>query len=198
MPLPTPQPRKHLHHRAVSYDGYLREDGLWDIEARMTDTKAYPMVSPEKGAMLAGEPIHDMYIRATVDDTMTIVEITAVMASRPFAECPQAVDPMQNMVGATMGRGWRQAIEKAMGGIEGCTHLRELLFNMATAAFQTIPVYQAHRHNRTTIAPSADGQPPPHLGKCLAWDFNGPVVQRNYPAFVGWQPLLKAKAPGSS
>jgi hypothetical protein len=195
LPLPSPHLRKHLHRRQVSYDGYLREDGLWDIEARMTDTKAYDMVTRDRGDMPAGTPIHDMYIRATVDDNMTIREIYAVMASRPFAECPQAEDPMQKMVGATMGPGWRHTIEKAIGGIQGCTHLRELLFNMATAAYQTIPVYQAHREDRTTISPGAGGQPPPHLGKCMAWDFNGPVVKRNYPAFVGWQPLVKAKAP---
>ncbi|MES2401174.1 MAG: DUF2889 domain-containing protein [Pseudomonadota bacterium] len=194
MSLPPPQPRKHLHHRKVSYDGYLREDGLWDLEARMTDSKAYPMSTPDRGDMPAGTPIHDMYIRATVDDSMKIVEITAVMASRPFPECPKAEDPMQKMVGATMGPGWRHTIEKAIGGIQGCTHLRELLFNMATAAYQTIPVYQAHMHKRTTISPDAEGKPPPHLGKCMSWDFNGPVVQRIYPQFVGWQPLVKVKA----
>ncbi|WP_414708625.1 DUF2889 domain-containing protein [Ramlibacter sp.] len=38
---------------------------------------------------------------------------------------------MQAMVGVRMGPGWRQALEKALGGAKGCTHLRELLFNMA-------------------------------------------------------------------
>ena len=54
---------------------------------------------------------------------------------------------MQQMIGVTMGPGWRQAIERALGGVRGCTHLRELLFNMATAAYQTIPAYR-HRLRR--------------------------------------------------
>lgn len=195
MPLPLSLPRKHLHHRQVAYDGFLREDGLWDIEARMTDTKAYAMVSADKAVMPPGTPVHDMLIRVTVDDTLTIREIFAVMDSRPFAECPQAQQPMQKMLGVRMGPGWRHAIEKALGGVQGCTHLRELLYNMATAAYQTIPVYKAHRGQRTTLAPEADGKPPRHLGKCLAWDFNGPAVQRHYPQFVGWQPLVKVKNP---
>ena len=33
--------------------------------------------------------------------------------------------------------------------------------------------------------------PPYHLGKCIAWDFDGPVVQRHYPKFAGWQPLKR-------
>lgn len=197
MSLPPPQPRKHLHHRQVSFDGYLREDGLWDIEAQMIDTKAYPMVSPEKGPMAPGMPVHDMYIRATVDDTLTIREISTAMASKPFSECLKAQDPMQKMVGVRMGPGWRHAIEKAVGGTRGCTHMRELLFNLATAAYQTIPVYQTHREDLSIMPPGVDGQPPRHLGQCLAWDFNGVVVQRHYPMYVGWQPLVKAKPVGS-
>lgn len=188
MPLPAPQARSHLHTRAVVYRGYRREDGLWDIEAEMTDTKTYALERSERGDMPPGTPIHGMAIRATVDDQMTIREISTAMDHTPFGECRGGVDPMQQMVGVTMGPGWRQAIDKALGGIKGCTHLRELLFNMATAAYQTVPVYR-ERLRRQSGVPEADNAAPPyHLGKCLAWDFNGAVVQRHYPRFTGWQP----------
>ncbi|MDP2819215.1 MAG: DUF2889 domain-containing protein [Polaromonas sp.] len=191
MPLPAPQARSQLHTRAVVYRGYRREDGLWDIEAEMTDTKTYTLERSERGEMPPGTPIHGMAIRATVDDQMTIREISTAMDRTPFDECRASVDPMQQMVGVTMGPGWRQAIEKALGGIKGCTHLRELLFNMATAAYQTVPVYR-ERLRRQSGVPEADNAAPPyHLGKCLAWDFKGAVVQRHYPKFVGWQPLKK-------
>ena len=192
LPLPPPQTRTHLHHRKVDYNGYLRDDGLWDIEARVTDTRTYAIDAPGRPKLDAGLPVHDMLIRATVDDAMTIQEISAVMESRPFGECMQAQAPMQKMVGATMGPGWRQAIEKALGGIQSCAHLRELLFNMATAAYQTIPVYRAHLAKLSNIPPDATGKPPHHLGKCVAWDFNGSVVLRNYPQFAGWQKLPDA------
>jgi len=191
MPLPAPQARSHLHTRAVVYRGYRRDDGLWDIEAEMTDTKTYALERSERGDMPPGTPIHGMAIRATVDDQMTIREISTAMDHTPFGECRQGTDPMQQMVGVTMGPGWRQAIEKALGGIKGCTHLRELLFNMATAAYQTVPVYR-ERLRRLSGVPEADNAGPPyHLGKCLAWDFNGAVVQRHYPKFAGWQPVKK-------
>lgn len=191
MPLPAPQAREHLHTRAVVYRGYLREDGLWDIEAEMTDTKTYALDRSERGDMPPGTPIHGMAIRATVDDQMTIREISTAMDHTPFGECRQGTDPMQQMVGATMGPGWRQAIEKALGGIKGCTHLRELLFNMATAAYQTVPVYRERQRRQSGVPEAENAAPPYHLGKCLAWDFNGPVVQRHYPKFAGWQPLKK-------
>lgn len=195
LPLPSPQTRTHLHTRNVTFRGYQRDDGLWDIEAEMSDTKTYALNTSEKDTLQPGTPIHDMAIRVTVDDTMTIREIATSMASTPFPECPQAQDPMQQMVGFTLGPGWRQAIEKTIGSVKGCTHLRELLFNMATAAYQTIPTYRAHQRKLSGISVPATGQPPYHLGKCMSWDFNGPVVQRNHPEFFGWQPLTKVTSP---
>ena len=191
MPLPAPQPRTHAHTRAVVYRGYHREDGLWDIEAELTDSKTYALERSERGVMPPGTPVHGMLIRVTVDDSLTIREITSAMDHTPFGECQQGTEPMQKMVGATMGPGWRQAIEKALGGIRGCTHLRELLFNMATAAYQTIPSYRARLRRQAGVVEAESEQPPYHLGKCMAWDFDGPVVARHYPRFAGWQPLKR-------
>ncbi len=198
MPLPAPQARSQLHTRAVVYRGYLREDGLWDIEAEMTDVRTYVHAHSER-SVPAGTPIHGMAIRATVDDQLTIREIATASDHTPFEECQQGVDPMQQMVGVTMGPGWRQAIDKALGGIHGCTHLRELLFNMATAAYQTVPVYRERLRRQSGAPEAATAAPPYHLGKCLAWDFNGAVVLRHYPQFAGLQPVLKPpRAPAQS
>jgi hypothetical protein len=193
MPLPEPSARTHLHTRSVVYRGFHREDGLWDIEAEMSDVKTYDVERSGRDAHFAGTPIHNMLIRATVDDRMEIREITTAMDHAPFGECQQGNDPMQQMVGVVMGPGWRQAIEKALGGIRGCTHLRELLFNMATAAYQTIPSYRHRLRRKPGLPEVAPTEPPYHLGKCMAWDFDGEVVKRHYPQFAGWQPLKRAK-----
>jgi hypothetical protein len=193
VPLPAASPRTHLHTRQVRFDGYHREDGLWDIEATLTDVKSYVWPSPEKGRLPAGTPVHDMVIRVTLDDAMTIRAIATAMPGTPYAVCDQAQDPMQKMVGQTMGPGWRLTIDKAIGGVKGCTHLRELLFNMATAAYQTIPAYRAHMRREAGLPQHDDaGKPPFHLGQCMTWDFNGPTVQRQFPQFAGWQPLKRA------
>jgi hypothetical protein len=190
MPLPAPAPRRHLHTRAVTYTGFLREDGMWDIEAEMADTKTYGFSRSDGTDMPPGRPIHNMLIRLTVDESMTIREIATAMDHTPFGECQQGNDPMQQMVGANLGPGWRQSIEKALGGVRGCTHLRELLFNMATAAYQTVFPY---RETQRRLAGEGTGsqrtEPPYHLGRCIAWDFNGAVVGRYYPQFAGWQPV---------
>ncbi len=189
--IPPAAPRKHLHTRQVRFDGYLREDGLWDIEATLCDTKSHSWRSTDRGPLPAGTPIHDMFIRLTLDDALTIRAVATGMPSAPHGECIQAADPMQKMVGHRIGPGWRGTIDKHLGGVKGCTHLRELLFNMATAAYQTIPGHRAQLRREAGL-PEGDGdQPPFFLGKCLGWDFEGPAVQRHFPEFVHWQPLRR-------
>ncbi|MGH8783720.1 MAG: DUF2889 domain-containing protein [Cupriavidus necator] len=177
-------PRVPAHTRTLVFQGYARDDGLWDIEASLLDVKHYRFTA-DRGVLEPGDPVHSMVLRITIDNTLTIRSIEASMNVAPFAEC-QAVRPaLQKMVGAQMGPGWRRAIEQALGGVAGCTHLRELLFNAATAAYQTVPHYQEIRRKTAGLPPLESYEPPYHMGKCLAWDFDGPVVRRIAPQFAG-------------
>jgi hypothetical protein len=185
--LGAPAPRTHVHTRSVDYRGYRRDDGLWDIEAVLTDVKTYDQRTPDRGVLPAGEPVHAMAIRLTVDDDMKITDVAVGMPSAPFAECQQAKPPMSRLIGCVLGSGWRKAIEHALGGIQGCAHLRELLFNMATVAYQTIPLYRMHLRRLAGKPDLVPKRPPPHIGKCLAWDFEGEVVKRHAPQFIGWK-----------
>ena len=174
MPLPPPAPRAPQHTRTTVFRGYRRDDGLWDIEGELLDTKIVPFEIPGDGVWQPGEAIHGLKIRVTIDPAFTVRDIAVSMDDVPHPECPQAQAPMRRMIGATMGPGWRKAIETHLGGVQGCAHLRELLFNMATAAYQTLP---------DEAEPADPARPPHHLGKCLAWDFAGPVVARHHPMF---------------
>ena len=93
--LAAPAPRAHVHTRDVQYRGYRREDGLWDIEAELTDTKTYGHERPDRGVLPAGEPVHGMVIRLTVDDAMKITDVAVGMPATPFPECHQANPPMK-------------------------------------------------------------------------------------------------------
>lgn len=177
MPLPAAAPRQIKHTRPVTYRGYLRDDGLWDIEGEMRDLKSEVFDIPGEGVWQPGEPLHNMAIRVTVDERLVVQDIAVAMDDFPHQECPSAQDSMRRMIGCAMGPGWRQAIDRNLKGVQGCAHLRELLFNMATVAFQTIP---------SSFEP-AQGQPPLHLGKCKAWDFDGPLVERQLPMFFQWK-----------
>ena len=177
MPLSAPVPRKTSHIRRVTYQGYEREDGLWDMVAELHDSMSHHMPSfRHQGVRLAGDPIHHMWLRVTIDRQLVVHAIEAAMDAHPLQDCPQARPALQGMVGACMARGWRQAIAQHMGGVASCTHLRELLFNMATAAFQTLPA---------AFGGGDPDTPPRHLGQCTGWDFEGNGVKEYFPQFYG-------------
>ncbi|RYX95137.1 MAG: DUF2889 domain-containing protein [Comamonadaceae bacterium] len=192
--LPPPQARQKLHTRQVVFQGFKRDDGLWDIEANLVDSRSYDSEGVENRALPAGASVHDMSVRVTVGDDMVIREIASGMQHVPFFECQGALDPIQQLVGCKLGPGWRRTIEEKLGGVKSCTHLRELLFNVATAAYQTIPVYRGFQQVGT-FQPQVVNGPPFHMGQCKAWDFNGPVIRRNYPQFVGWKSPARAAVP---
>ncbi|MEZ2739906.1 DUF2889 domain-containing protein [Comamonas jiangduensis] len=178
MPLSTPTvARTPQHIRQVNFRSYERADGLWDIEGELLDTKAIDLPRPNgEGIRKAGDPIHHMHIRVTVNTQLVVQAIEAAMEAHPVQGCPAALDAMQRMVGCSMARGWRKSIDANLAGVAGCTHMRELLQNMATAAFQSI-VSAFH---------TAPDQPPAYLGRCTGWSFNGTAVAQYHPQFVGW------------
>lgn len=183
MALPPAAARTLAHTREVRFEGYEREDGLWDIEAWMRDTKPHFFEVPGECAWQPDEPIHDMQIRLTVDTRFVVRDVAVAMNHIPHDDCPKAQPPMQKLIGCRLSRGWRRAVNEHLGGIQGCAHLRELLFNMATAAFQTM-------HRVATLGPA--DQPPLHLGQCVSWDFDAPLVERRYPMFFRWQPPARS------
>jgi hypothetical protein len=181
--LPAAVARRPIHTRRISFEGFLREDGLWDIDCELSDTKANPTPMRERGVLPPGEPIHLLRVRLTLDDGLTIRAVQTAAEKVPFGECQLPADaPMQKLVGLTMGPGWRKAIDGAIGGVAGCTHLRELVFNAATAAFQMIPYHRATEGGRKEELP-ANGKPPFYMGQCMTWAFDGPVVLRYAPQF---------------
>lgn len=177
MPLSSPAPRKHIHTRSIDYKSFQREDGLWDIEGHMTDTKTYAMENRWRGDMPAGTPVHQMWIRITIDTDYVIHDVEAATDDSPFPLCPNIAPNYKELIGIRMGAGWRKAIRQRVGGTAGCTHLTELLFPMATVAMQTLlPL------NKSDTGEDADKRPMV-LDTCHAWASDSPVVKVSAPKF---------------
>lgn len=185
MPLSPPAERELLHTRAIELNGYRRADGLFDIEARLTDTKAYPFSNHDRGVIEPGTPLHGMLARMTVSEDMVITEFEAVTEYGPYALCPSAAPNFARLAGLKIGRGFIKAANERVGGVHGCTHLRELLGQMGTVAFQTLYAVRSKRPPAADAAPNATetAGKPMMLGTCLAYAPDSPVVQRQWPAF---------------
>lgn len=178
MPLSKPASRKHIHTRDIKCLGFERDDGLWDIEGRLTDTKTYSFENHDRGGISAGEPIHDMLIRLTLTGDMVVTAAEASTESSPFSMCGDVTQAFSQLVGLKVGPGWRRAVAEAMGGVHGCTHLRDLVMGpMAVTAFQTI--FPA-RKKRGEPGP---GKKSPLIDTCYAFRSTGPVVKVRWPEF---------------
>jgi hypothetical protein len=178
MPLSKPAPRKQIHARDIECRGYQRDDGLWDIEGRMRDTKSYTFESFERGHVAAGEPVHLMWVRLTIDDDFVVRDAEAATDAGPFAICGDAASKFPALKGLKIAAGWRRAVLERMGGVEGCTHLTDLLTGpLAVTAFQTL---FAVRERRQAADPEAK---PATLDTCHALASTSPVVKRRWPRF---------------
>ncbi len=188
MPLSEPSEREQIHCRKIECNGYRRADGLWDFDAQLVDTKSYGFDNHWRGAVEAGEPVHEMWIRLTINDDFVIQDIEAASDATPFEICAEAAPNFAMVKGLTVGPGWKARLRKRLGGAEGCTHLLELLGRMGTVCYQTIFSY---RHRERQKARESEGQPekkpdrrnrkPRLLNSCHAWRADGPVVEKYYP-----------------
>jgi hypothetical protein len=176
--LSPPVARKHLHTRQFEFHGYQRDDGLWDIEGHMTDTKTYSFHNNWRGEVKTGEPVHDMWLRLTVDDNMVVQDIEATTAAGPFEICPVATPKYAAIKGARIGPGWTKRVKDMFGGPVACTHHTEMLVTIATVAYQTI--YSA---KRKWAGADEDTRRPTFLDSCHAFASDGEIVKKNWPEF---------------
>lgn len=168
--------RTLMHTRRICCRGYRRSDGLWDVEAGMTDVKAYA-VHNDYRTVEAGAPFHDMTLRLTVDDSLLIHAVEASIAAGPHRICPSAAPNFQRLVGLRISAGYTAELRKRVGGVQGCTHLVELLGPLATTAVQTVkPLVSGP-------PPADEAAPPPQLDSCHALAATGEVVAKYWPRF---------------
>jgi hypothetical protein len=187
MPLSPAAAREHIHTRSIDCRGYRRTDGLWDVEAHLTDIKTYGFDNHFRGELPAGQPVHDMWLRITVDDRLVIHAVEAVTDASPYAACPGITPNFQRLKGLRIYPGFQKQVRDRLGGIEGCTHLVDLLGPLATTAYQTVFPWRAREQEqrlaREGKAPERPARRPKLIDSCRAFASDGEVVRRYWPDF---------------
>ena len=181
MGLPEPVSREKKHQRKIDCEGYLRSDGLWDIDVHMVDTRTYDCTYDEfhrDGVIRAGEPVHDMWLRFTIDLDFLIHDVHAASDQTPFSICPQAAGAMRELIGLRIGYGWMKQVRERIGTDKSCTHLMDLLGPLAATAYQTLHAALEERNARRK-----EREKPPILDTCLALSSSGDVVRNLWPEF---------------
>lgn len=169
--------REELHFRRIDMRGWRRSDGLFEIEGRVTDVKPFDfkMVSGDRVAR-AGEPIHDLGVLLVFDSARIVREVHTFSDRYPYEDCSGGGASLQALVGVGIGRGWSSEVKKRLPAGDTCTHLKEILLPMASAALQALGPFSDHS------GVDAQGKPL-FIDSCHAYGASRTIVLQRWPAF---------------
>jgi hypothetical protein len=170
------------HRRAIEIEAFAREDGLWDIDAHITDVKTRDSMLAS-GLRAAGEPLHDLSLRITVDTKFNVVDAFASSDRVPYPGYCDVIGPAYaKLIGMNLLKGFRKAVQESLGGVLGCTHVSDLAAHLPTAAIQAFAgdVYDPHEASQA----SGKSDKPFQLDRCHALRTDGLAVAKFYPRWA--------------
>ncbi|GAB3404713.1 DUF2889 domain-containing protein [Massilia agilis] len=181
MPLSSPVPRQLRHTRAITVQAYAREDGLWDLDASISDVKVRDILLAS-GVREGGKPVHDLKLRVTIDRELVIVDAEAASDAVPYPGfCDTIADAYKKLIGLSLMKHFRLHLKDRLSGVLGCTHLTELAQVLPTAAIQAY----ANDVFQTRDGVDEDGAERPfQIDRCHALRADGPAVAKFYPRWV--------------
>ncbi|PHV04797.1 hypothetical protein CSQ96_23630 [Janthinobacterium sp. BJB412] len=185
MSLSTPVSRRALRHtRAIDIQAFARDDGLWDLDARITDIKVNDTLLAS-GLRRGGDALHDLSLRITVDLQLTIVDAEAVSDAVPYPGFCNTIGPdYKKLIGLNLMRGFRHELKARLAGVHGCTHLTELAQILPTAAVQAFANDVWSTHDSANASAEQPHDKPFQLDKCHALRTDGGAVAQFYPRWV--------------
>jgi hypothetical protein len=183
MPLPPPVPREFLTRRTVTCEGYSRADGLMDIEGHLVDVRDYDMNNEWRGCLKAGDAAHDMWVRLTIDEQLTIVEAVSSTDGAPYPTCRDITPHTQRLVGLKIVGGFKREMRARIGNTEGCTHIVALMDELASVAIQTLAGSRRDRGTREQLSTFnvRDPSRPALLDTCHSYAADSPIIARLWP-----------------
>ncbi|MGG4774895.1 DUF2889 domain-containing protein [Paenalcaligenes sp. Me52] len=183
MPLPpSTVSRSLLHTRTYQAQAFEREDGLLDIEAEIMDVKDYdfPSKMSESGVHNAGDPVHHMLMRVTIDKNYVIQDVVATYGAAPYRQhCTGIADAYRQLIGLSLVKGFKRSVREIMSRTSGCTHMTELTDILPTVAIQSM-VKEA-RSTKQAAESNESQQRPFQIDGCHALRSSGEVVKMFYP-----------------
>ena len=118
--------------------------------------------------------VHDMTVTLRVRHPgLTITAASATMTTHPYTLCPDAVPPLQQLVGLSVAQGFTRAVNERFGRRSGCSHLTALVQAMG-------PVV---RQGAGAAFGEEDRMPGPDdamwwVNTCQAWRDDGQLMAR--------------------
>jgi hypothetical protein len=187
--------RKPLHTRSIELQGFIRDDGFFELDARLTDRKAYDSHRFPDSTLPAGEPLHDMIVHMCFDEDLLIHEFRATMAATPYDGCREAEPNFDALVGLRIQPGFLREANRRVAGVKGCTHIRELLQQLATTAYQTMVGVRLQKQGEQGEQPM---ERPKLLDTCTGYRADGDWVRVRWPAYYRPTTVASEAADGEA
>lgn len=175
--------RELMHTRQITCRAYRRKDGLWEIEATVTDEKAHEMVFRSRESVQPGRNLHDLTIAFLIDGEFTIRDVEARMQTAPWPTCPESLAAYRRLIGLQIGAGFMRQVRERVGGEEGCVHLTDLITQVGNTYTQASWPDRIARQLAAEPDPRrwTDPRVTAFVGECKAWRHGGDTVRREYP-----------------
>jgi Protein of unknown function (DUF2889) len=186
-----PVMRELTHTRTMAVQVFRRSDGLWDVEARLTDKKAkdFKLVS---GLRSASEPVHDMSVCVTINEQFDVLDANATSFSVPYVGyCEKITPSYSQLIGLNLLKNFNREVRLKFGKTAGCTHITELTAVMPTAAVQAFAgeVKRPSVSSDQTQPNQSSDSPPFYIDGCHSLKRSGDAVKTFYPQWYKPAPL---------
>jgi hypothetical protein len=174
-----------VHTRQIICHGYRRKDGLWQIEASVSDKKGQAVSFNSRPDVLPGELIHHLSLCVVIDDDYQIRDVEAKTMAAPWPACSEIATAYRKLIGLRIGPGFSRAVREILGGIQGCTHLNDLLVQIGNTYMQTTwPDHVARQGLEGDTQQLPDQRTQAIVDGCYAWRKDGAALKSEYPQLV--------------
>lgn len=179
--------RQLIHTRQILCRAFRRRDGLYEIEARVSDRKGEEVRFRARAPVAAGAFMHRMALDFLIDADYTVRDVRARTETAPWPECGETDAAYRRLVGLRIGPGFKRAVVERLGGVQGCTHLTDLITQVANTYMQASWPERVARQSAIDPDPRrwTDRSVVGFVDQCHAWRRGGDALAREYPTLAG-------------
>ena len=182
--------RELVHTRQITCRAFRLKNGFLEIEATLGDEKGQQVAFRSRPPVRAGGLMHRMSLTLTIDGDYTIQDVRASTLQAPWAMCGGTDDAYRKLVGLRIGPGFSQRMKELLGGVQGCTHVTELVAQAANTYMQASWPDRIARQMAVSADPRGwpDKSTLGFVNHCHAWRQDGATLVQEYPELVPEKP----------
>ncbi len=168
----TDPQKQPVQVRTIRAEAWRVSDDEIDVTGRLVDDR--PAGGPRWFGKGQGTIVHDMTLTIRVrHPDLVITQASGQMDSHPYTLCPDALPPLQQLVGLSVARGFTRAVNERFGRQLGCAHMTALIQALGPVVRQA-----AGAAFRDEDAPPRADRDLWFVNTCQAWREQGPLHTR--------------------